>query len=420
MKKKENIENTSEYYQILDNESNHTILKVFTVLIVLCGCLFAIYKFVIVNPVSIFKSGINKSYNNIEKYLDILSRFDKPININGVLSIDSTDNRLNKLDKYKFNLDFNIDNNSNRYNTILGINYNNEDIASLNYMILNNESYLKINNIYDNTIKLDNYKYNNIKVKELKDITRVLKNYLNNQITKEHLSISNDGKDYVELSLTKEELTKLISNIITNIKDNHNLCDTLIDSLNINKEELDNYLDNILKDIITNDFNNFKVRYYYEGVFANIIGMKVLIDDNTILESLNNSFVLSDSLKIEYKDNKYYVDCNNLNIIINQLKEQLIDLDYKYYNNSGIFHYDMNDNHGNIKFSIVNDNSYSFNYDFNKIDSVNIELDEDNIIDKKKIDEDDYLDIYNYIDNNFNNDFIEDLLKDLVQELLNY
>ena len=77
----ENKDN-SEFYQIIDNEKAHPILKILVVILLLILCLVAIYKFVIWNPKGIFASGINYSTNIIDMLVDKLS--DKNILSNSV------------------------------------------------------------------------------------------------------------------------------------------------------------------------------------------------------------------------------------------------------------------------------------------------------------------------------------------------
>lgn len=431
MSKKNN--NEKEYYEILENDTKQNIFKTIITILLLCLCLFGLYKLIIVSNKAIFKSGINNTYNTIEKYLNKIDFLSNQTNINGVLTIDATDNNINQLNDYKFNLDFNFDNNNNKYQTFLDINYNNESKAKLSYLYDNNNSYITLEKLYNKAIKLNN-DFKNIKLKELKNIMKIIKNNINNEIkdeyltnNKEEISINNNKYelDYIELNLSKEKLSKAIGNIITNIKENHKLVEAITNSLNITNQELDNYLDNILKDIIIYNFNELKIRYYYTGYFAKTIGMKVLIDDSPIIEDYNydnHLFInINNKLFIDNDNNQYNIKYYDYTIIIKTLKDNLIDLDYQYNNNKGIIHYEYKDNKGNIKFSYINDSAYSFNYDFTIKENINIDsIDEDNITTKEKIKEDDYLDIYNYIENNFNNDYLENILKYLVQELIKY
>lgn len=432
----------NEYYEIIEKEETYKIvLKIITIVLLISLCLFAVYKFVIVNPKTVFKSGINNSFKVIQNVTKEFNNIDKPVAINGVLTMDSNDEKLYNIDKYKYNLDFGIDINNNKYNSLIGINYNNESKANILFQTENYNSYLTLPGIYDNIIKLNELNYNNIKISKLNSITNDINDVINKQINNNNLNESqetlniNDNSityNYVELSLSKEELSKFISNFITDIKDNHRLFNDILEVLDLNENELNDYFDDIQKNIITQEFSNIKIRYYTKGIFAKIIGMKIIFDDKELVKAFNdNNLNLNINfnnylIKIYNNDNKYYVsiikDNNNyLFLIINQLKTNLIDIDYEYYDNKGIIHYELNKDHGNIKYSILNDKTYSINYDFNVINGKEVtNINKDNIVELKKLDEDDYLDIYNYFSKNFDDDFVGSLLTTLTEELLNY
>ena len=431
----------SEYYEIVEKEAGYKIvLKIIVVILLIIGCFFAVYKFVIVSPSAIFKSGINKSYKYIEYYSKKLNYFKDPIAINGVLTADSSNNSLNNIDKYKFDLDFNIDTNSNKYSSLVKFKYDNEDKAEALYLIEDYTNYLFLPNIYDKTIEIDKLDYKNIKVSKLNDIIRSIKDNAINLITDDNIVKGNeevtikDNKynyDYVELTLDKENVSKLIGSIITNIKDDHRLFNDIKDALDMDDKDLDTYLDDVLKDIITKDFNNIKIKYYTKGYFASVIGFKITIDDKELVSLFDDDkfdciINYKDyQINIYNNDNKYYINIlkdNNkyLYVIFNQIKDEIIDMDYEYYHNKGNIHYEIQNNHGNFKFSIVNDNTYSINYDFDIVKEGTKGINNDNVISIKKLDEDEYLDIYNYFNGSFKDDIIGNFLVDYIEKLLNY
>ena len=430
-----------EYFEIIEKEDTYKIvLKILTIIIVIGLCLFMIYKYIIINPKTVFKSGINKTFkivNNFNKKLDVLN---KPIAINGVATIDSNDQLFYDIDNYKFNLDFNIDSNNNKYSSFIDINYKNDSKAKILLQEEDYNTYLTLPGLYKSIINLNEIEYKNIKYNYLNDITNAIKDSINKQIDDRYLTTGNEevlindikyNYEYIELSINKEEFSKLIGNSIADIKDDHRLFNSIKESIDMNEDELNNYLDDIQKIIITRSFDSLKLKYYTKGVFKNIIGMRLIIDDKDTITIFNDNRLYTTINYYEYKldihenDNKYYINVLNndnkiLYLIINNLKDDLIDIDYEYYDNKGIIHIDKNNNHGNFKLSIVNDKTYSINYDYEIIKGEEVaNINKDNVIELKKLKEDDYLDIYNYYNDNFDN-IIKDILTSLTEQLLNY
>ena len=432
------MNDNKEYFEIIEKDEPYKIvLKIITIVLLISLCLFAVYKFIIVNPKAIFKSGINNSFKIINKINKKFNNYDKPVALNGVLTIDSNDENLYGIDKYKFNLDFSIDTNNNKYSSFIDINYNNESKAKALFQTEDYNFYISLPGIYNKIINIDKLDYNNIKVSKLKGINNSINDTLNNQINNSNIiedkeEINSITYNYVELKLTKDELSKFISSFITDIKDDHKLFNDIIDVFDVDENYLNEYFDDLLKDIITKDFKDIKIRYYTQGIFAKVVGMKIILDDKEIVKVFDDNRLdcvinyNNYSLKIYDEDNKYYIniikDNNNYgSFIVNQLKDNLIDIEYEYYNNKGIIHIEINKNHGNFKYSIINDKNYSINYDFEIIKGEEVaNINKDNIIELNKIDEDDYLDIYNYSTNNFDDDIIGNILISLTEQLLNY
>ena len=296
---KKNSKEESEYYQILDNDSNHIFLKVLFTIILLFGCLGAVYRFVILSPKAIFKSGINKTYDVFDKVLDKVNNYSKPLSVNGVMTFDSTDSNYNMLDDYKFILDYNMDISSNRYNCYLGINHNNIDEGSFKYLVDSNNLYINFQDIYDKYIKIGNLKdlYDieipYIKVLEVKNISKSIKDVIvkkvNNdylKMAKEEITIKDNNYEfnYVELSLSKEKLSKLVGAVITDIKDdvatlkgndvrliaNSPLDDLVICDEEERKDEFNPEIDSDI-DLDRSDDNNF---FYLPAKILHIDGDK--------------------------------------------------------------------------------------------------------------------------------------------------
>lgn len=431
-KKEEKI---NEFYNLLDNDSNHLILKTISLILVILVGVFAVYKLVISDTRFIVSSNITKTYELLANNIIRLSKseiFNNKYNLTGVLSFNTTDKKYKDLNDNLYAINLNIDKDNNNYDFNLNI----DNMLDTSYLISNNNTYLKLNNIYDNTIKIDesiiNYDQNinnlfkKIDLNKLnnsaKQIKIIINKYIDNKyITKEK---NNDNTTLI-ITLTKEEYSTILSKIIDEAKDNDSLINNLSSSFNISKEDTINYLDTIVKDNLNNNINELKIKIYTEGLFYRTTSYELLIDNKQVFNINLNDYTFKydyNNLTINfYKEDKYKATINNnIKLTFNELDYNTIDIDYTIDNNYGNIHfskYNKQENKsGNISYSLVTeDNKTSFNFDY-RFENYN-QLNLNNIIDYKDISEEDYLNIVNNINNQVKIKTISKYLTDTLERI---
>ena len=387
---------------------------------------YAVYKFIIWNPKTIIKSGINNTYKEISKvfnYIESNKLFNFDV-INGVLTVDSTDKKLNNISNYTFDLDLERD--KDKYGYYVGMYYDNSKLLDYHYNY-DNGAYIKLDNIYDKTIKINDNKYyfNKINYNEIKDVLRNVKDKINGKIPNdslyqdiEDISINNNNYslNYVELIITKDNVSKIMGSIISDIKANNSLITSMASSLNISRDEVNNILDNILKELIRAKYDKLHLRVYVNGYSASYVGIDNYLEYNINYNNYN--------IYINRVDNKYNIsinkDNNNLiKLVGNKIDNNIIDIDYEYNNSTGNIYLEIDNNKGNLKFSNVNNkNKYSFNYDFNL--NNNYKNYDNNVIDVSELSEEDYINMHNYLSKTFKNTVFYDYIINNYEKLLNY
>ena len=460
-------EKKEEYYDILEHEKSHFFIKLLIFILILALGMFIIYKFVIRDQKAIFTSGITTIYeklaNNIVKIsnIDILK---DNIEIDGVLSVNTTDKNHNDLNNYLYDVTFGINKADKKYKLNVNLKEDDKTITSFNYYYINDNFYLNLGDNYEKTLLLKNnildidpsiISYTNVNYNKLNNSAKSIKNIINSNIDRNKLNkgeetINNDKYEYVEMNLSKEDYSNLVSNIIDNIKNNNNLLNTLAEAFNTNTDIVINKLEELQKNNLKNNFNNIKFKFYTHGFMANIVGFEITIDDNQIFYYFNHDNKKDNNcdncinqiykLIINYKNYNLYIDkINNtyncvikkddndyLHLVFNEYSDKTIDINYENSekNTHGNIHYDSfdksNDKSGNFKYSSIdNKNTLSLNYDYKIKDNANINL-INNYIKVEDLSENDYLTINNNISKSIKNNDIKNKYKDLLEKIYNY
>ena len=461
-------ERKDEYFDILEHEKSHFFLKFIITILILALGVFIIYKFVIRDQKAIFTSGINTIYeklaNNIIK-IGNLELLKDNIEIDGVLSVNTTDKNNNDLNNYLYDINLGINRAEKKYKLALNLKEEDKILTSFNYYILNDNYYLNAGNNYNKTIQLKNnildintnyLNYANINFNKLNNSAKSIKNIINsnidrNKLTKGEETINNKKYEYVELNLSNEEYSSMVSNIIDNIKNNNSLVNILAQSFNIDENTMLNYLDEMQKNNLKNNFDNVSFKFYTYGFMANIVGFEIKKDNEQIFyyfnhESKNNNDcsnceIITYKVLLKYNEYDMYIDkINNtyncivkknnidfLHLIFNEFNDDTIDADYELYENNthGNIHLDFynknNDKSGNFKYSVIDKkNTTSLNFDYKINNNANINLNNSVIVNIDELEEDEYLTIRNNISKNIKNNTIKNKYKDIFEKVYNY
>jgi|GEM_PF-3984060 len=428
-------EKTNEFYNLLDNDSNHLILKTISLILVILIGVFSVYKLVISDSRFIVSSNITKIYETIANNIVRLSKseiFNNKYDLTGVLSFNTTNKKYKDLNDNLYNINLNIDKDNNNYDFNLNI----DNILDTSYLISNNNTYLKLNNIYDNTIKIDesilnydqniNHLFKKYDLNRLNNSAKQIRNIINKYIDNKYITKEKDNNNTtLIITLTKEEYSTILSKIIDEIKDNESLINNLSLSFNVSKEDTINYLDTIVKNNLNNNFNELKIKINTEGLFYKTTSYELLIDNKQVFNINLNDYTFKyehNNLTINfYKEDKYKATINdNIKLTFNELDYNTIDIDYTIDNNYGNIHFNkynkQENKSGNLSYSLVTkDNKTSFNFDY-RFENYN-QMNLNNIIDYKDISEDDYLNIVNNINNQVKIKTISKYLTDTLEKI---
>jgi len=411
-----------EYYNILDQEKPNILLKILLLIVLFIIGIFLVYTFVIKDDKSIFSSGINRVYEISANKIVKLSKseiFNSQFDLSGVFTLNTTNEDYSDLNDTLFNIDFKLDKLNNKYLLDVESKENDNLQSHTKYYYLDNNYYLDLGNIYDKIIKLNSnifsldsniINYSEINFNKLNSAFKGIKNIIVNNINRDNLetkeiNINNTNYIVVTLKLDKSSYSSLISKITYDIKENNTIMNNLVGAFNSDYESINNYLDDINKNNLNNSFNEISFSFYSSGIMSSIMGMEINIDDSQVFKYLEEKD--ESTLNIKYdnyelyiynKDNKYSGkllkdDTLYIEMTFKELNDDVIDLDYKNYedNSYGNFHLnkysESNNTSGNIKYSIVSDSetsSFNFDYRFEKYSDISITED---IINQEDIEE---------------------------------
>ena len=424
--------NINEFYNLLESDKNHTPFKILSIILLFIVGAFFVYKLVISDSKFIFTSNITKIYEKLANNLVKVGNseiFNSKYNLNGVIEFNSNDKSLQEYNNYLYNINFDIDKDTNKYSFNTTIEKDNYTTLDATYLISNDKNYLKLNNIY-NTITLDNsivnldsrlqYLLKDYDLQKLNNAIKSIKNIINKNIDKQYL---NKDKNTITLSLSKEEYSSLLSKTIDEIKDNNSIINNLASTFKISNEQITKYLDKILQNNLDNNFNNLKFIINTNGLFYKTTSYQLLFDDKEVLylDVDNLTFKINyNDINIDfYKEDKYKANINNnIYLTFNELNYDVIDVDYKLDNNIfGNIHfnkYNKKDNKsGKLIYSIVSKDiktSFNFDYRFEQYNPVVI----NNPVDYKSISNEDYSTIIKKINEQV---IIKPIAKDLINTI---
>ena len=235
-----------------------------------------------------FEKDTGVNYNSINMNLNIIPT------INGI----EDKNIENVINKLGFALSGGIDykNKILKYN--LALDYDKSSLLDVD-MQYKNDLYVKLNNLYDNPVKIKDNDFSDVfKKSDTKDLKVVVKGYIdafNSSLKDKYITTKNkDGYKVVTIDLTSDNykmISKDISNKLLNNKE-------FIKSYANMNDKKESEVKEDLKDIDDGEFNGIKVSLYTKGL--NYDTKKVLLE--------------SEDTKIEVellKDNNYKVKITN-------------------------------------------------------------------------------------------------------------
>ena len=368
---KEKIVNSDNLETKIKKESkkkkSKLILVLIFILIAIGVGLFLGYKRVISNPLSIYKSVINETYNLANNYLEenfkdsmSFNLKEDPFTISTNFTFDTEDEKLKSLNNYEYNLSFGLDTLNEQINLSLGLNNQNEQIINLLIAFLNDHTYLKSDELYNQVLdlglsNLDMSKLQNIEVdytyEDLQIVLSNMKTILINSLNKDKFSLSNetitindkqiDAKKFTYL-LDQENMERTINYISKEILKNDELMTSLSNITSLTKEQLEE----VLKEEINYD--------NYEDIYINLYTNKT-----TKVIAGNIETAGTNIIRFTNKDNKFnmFIGDDYTNFIINYENDKL-EISFNEYDEE-IFNFTMITKEDNTKIEVTMNNYYN-------------------------------------------------------------
>ena len=315
---------------VKEKKSKKGIVILVSIIILILALLISGY-FYLSSPKRIITGYTNSLYNSFEKNSGV--NYDSiSMNLNVVPTINNTsDKNLETIiNKIEFALSGAIDykNKTLKYN--LALDYDKSSLLDVD-MQYKNDLYVKLNNLYDNPVKIEDNDFSDVfKKSDTKDLKVVVKGYIdafNSSLKDKYITTKNkDGYRVVTIDLTGDNyktISKGISNKLLNNKE------FIKSYANMNDEKESEVKD--LKDIDDGEFNGIKVSLYTKGLTYDTKKISLesedtklevkLLDDNNYKVKITNGdlsigldlkYNVSYNTKVEIEEYKNAVDSAKL------------------------------------------------------------------------------------------------------------
>ncbi len=323
---------------VKEKKSKKGIVILVSIIILILALLISGY-FYLSSPKRIITGYTNSLYNSFEKNSGV-NYNSISMNLNVVPTINNTsDKNLETIiNKIEFALSGAIDykNKTLKYN--LGLDYDKSSLLDVD-MQYKNDLYVKLNNLYDNPVKIEDNDFSDVfKKSDTKDLKVVVKGYIdafNSSLKDKYITTKNkyittknkDGYRVVTIDLTGDNykmISKDISNKLLNNKE------FIKSYANMNDEE-ESEVKEDLKDIDDGEFNGIKVSLYTKGLTYDTKKISLesedtkvevkLLDDNNYKVKITNGdlsieldlkYTVSYNTKVEIEEYKNAVDSAKL------------------------------------------------------------------------------------------------------------
>ena len=359
------------------------IIIILSIILIAIIALIIVYALVINKPEFVFSQAINKvltmpseNYDTEKFELTVRPTFE----INGITN--------DALGEIVLNASTQLDYNNKQAILNLGLQYNDESVVSGEIYYEDNMAYVFLNELYDKAISVDLASDSNSNIgkidensedtkKALEIIKKEIKNQLNENATfeksKENLQVNGEEKSVTKntIILNEEQLTNLIKNVCTNLKNNESFLSCFEESP---ESTLQNLIDQMNNNKTIDNENKITLDIYTDGIFFNFVGFK--FDIYSVESDLDNILIFT-----KQSDTSYAFECSSGNDSFSGT----VDIKPTEDTNTGDINISLNADNGGI---IGMDISYKTIYN-EPIDTV----DTTNTVDYKELTDADYAEI---------------------------
>lgn len=377
---KEDIIETNDEYDknLYIKTKKYNMIEPFIVIVAVLICFIILYKLIIVSNRTIINTLVNSFSNNLVRILDNLDdiNFDNSYSSSTELTFTTSNSIFNKYEDYKYIINTNYNGDKKKIDGTINIkSVDNNNILSILYKFMDNNLYLKSNDLYyyPININLDFNSFLNLDYNTSKELLINIKNIILENLTfnvvnkkKEDITIDNETVNVknTEIYYSKEEVSKIINNIIDDIEKDKNLISKILEVFNITE---DKYTE--VTNVLRNTENEFKINIYTKGLLEEIVGFKISLDNNEIFSSylLNGNNIYT--ILYDNEPLKIIIDRSSRNLKVYYSDVNLLELkEYTITNDNISFDYDINTivdrYNGKIKFNKISENNYELDFTF--------------------------------------------------------
>lgn len=292
-----------------EKKNTKGIVILVSIIILILALLICGY-FYLSSPKRIISSYTNSLYDSFEK--DIGVNYDSiSMNLNVVPTVNNANDKNLEtiINKIKFALSGAIDykNKTLKYN--LALDYDKDNLLDVDMQYKNN-LYVKLNNLYDNPIKIEDNDFSDVfKKSDTKDLKVVVKGYIdafNSSLKNKYITTKNkDGYKVITIDLTNDNYKKISKDISNKLLNNKEFIKSYA---NMNDEK-ESEVKEDLKDIDDGEYDGIKVSLYTKGLTYDTKKISLededtkvevkLLDDNNYKVNITNGD-LSIGLDIKY------------------------------------------------------------------------------------------------------------------------
>ena len=320
-----------EEVNVKEKKNKKGIVILVSIIILILALLICGY-FYLSSPKRIITGYTNSLYDSFEK--DTGVNYDSiSMNLNVVPTVNNADDKNLEtiINKTQFALSGAIDykNKTLKYN--LALDYDKDSLLDVD-MQYKNDLYVKLNNLYDNSVKIEDNDFSDVfKKSDTKDVKVVVKGYIdafNSSLKDKYITTKNkDGYKVITIDLTSDNYKKISKDISNKLLDNKEFIKSYA-SLN---DEKKSEVKEDLKDIDDGEYDGIKVSLYTKGLtydtkkislesedtkvevkLSDDNNYKVKITNGDLSIGLNIKYAVSYNTKVETEEYKNALDSTKL------------------------------------------------------------------------------------------------------------
>ncbi len=342
-----------EEVNIKEKKNKKGIIVLVSIIILILALLICGY-FYLSSPKRIITGYTNSLYDSFEK--DTGVNYDSiSMNLNVVPTVNNANDKNLEtiINKIEFALSGAIDykNKVLKYN--LALDYDKDSLLDVDMQYKNN-LYVKLNNLYDNPVKIEDNDFSDVfKKSDTKDLKVVVKGYIdafNSSLKDKYITTKNkDGYKVITIDLTGDNYKKISKDISNKLLDNKEFVKSYA---NMNDEK-ESEVKEDLKNIDDGEYDGIKVSLYTKGLTYDTKKISLesedtkvevkLSDDNNYKVKITNGdlsigldikYTVSYNTKIETEEYKNALDSTKLSEDILSILTKFTSQDsYKKLNN---------------------------------------------------------------------------------------